>query len=70
LVAAPDNARHYRPLGALARGHARLLVAARGKDGRFPSRAVKHGELVITARAVAAGVLHSGPQLQRGALWT
>lgn len=43
LVAPPDNARHYRPPGALALGPARAAVARRGKvtSGHATSRSVR-----------------------------
>jgi len=44
LVAAPNNAGHYRLIVALARRHARLSVAARG-EVLAPSRALHVGVL-------------------------
>ena len=48
----PDNVRRYRPPGALARGHARLPVAARG-DVLARSRALQVSQVVSRARAHA-----------------
>jgi len=47
----PDNVARYRPPGALARGHARLAVAALGED-LARSRALQLGQ-VVAGRAPA-----------------
>jgi hypothetical protein len=55
----------------LARGHARLSVAARGEVAvSVTRREVKAGHVGVTARALASSSSISGPRLHRGALFT